>query len=79
MFTDLVCCVPLGLTDNTRPHSKDIVSKPQFVIDFERDIYLLLYSHIINKGLKTKVEYQLRATYEELCSALRLYTILNSF
>lgn len=51
MFTDLACSVPLG---NTRPHSKDIVTKPQFVVDFKRDIYLLLYSDVVNEGLKNK-------------------------
>lgn len=54
VFTDLVWCAPLGLTDNTRPHSKDIIAKPQFVVNFQRDIDLLLYSHVIDKGLQTK-------------------------
>lgn len=65
MFTDLVLRAT-GLTDNTRTHSKDIISKPQFVINFQRDINLLLYSDIVDKCLgKNKETMWLGTTYED--------------
>lgn len=55
MYTDLVLRVT-GFDRHTRPYSKDIVSKPQFVINFQRDVDLLLDSDIIDKCLQTKAE-----------------------
>lgn len=47
-FADLV--LP-GLKDDPGTHSKDIISKPQFVISFQRDVDLLLYSDIVDECL----------------------------
>lgn len=60
----------LGLTDKnkTRARLKDIVSKPQFVVHFQRDINLLLYPDVVDKSLWTEQHSELTHGEIMVCS-----------